>query len=92
MNTLIALALVCPIGTFERLDANGNSVCVGSQTGQVREIGGSLRDCPTGMVPQLTPGGSACVNPRTGAAAYDIRRECPNGTARYLTVEGEVCR
>jgi hypothetical protein len=92
LHTIIALALVCPMGSYERLDNNGHSVCVGTQTGQVHKIQGSLRDCPTGMIPLLTLGRSSCVDPRTGAAAHDIRRECRNATAKVLTTEGQVCR
>ncbi len=90
-KSIILAALVCPMGTYERLDERSNAVCVGTQTGEVRRTEGTLTRCPTGMVPRLTPGGAACVDPRTGRAVYDIRRECPNGTARVLTVEGEVC-
>jgi hypothetical protein len=66
------------------VDQYGNSTCVQAQTGEVRQIEGSLTDCPTGMMPRLTVQGPACVQKDTGQSYYDTRRVYPSGTARMI--------
>ena len=93
MSPAILLALACGWGQQPMLGQFGNSTCVQTQTGEVRQIEGRLSDCPTGTMPRLTPQGSACIQKDTGQSYYDTRRECPNGTAPGLDEYGNrVCR
>ncbi|MFM2006580.1 MAG: hypothetical protein RLZZ09_2235 [Pseudomonadota bacterium] len=92
MNPIL-IALACGWGQQPMLDAYGNATCVQAQTGEVRRIEGRLSDCPTGTLPLLTERGPACVQKDLAQPYYDIRRECPNGTARALDDQGNgVCR
>jgi hypothetical protein len=80
----VLIALACGWGQQPMLDAYGNSTCVQAQTGEVRKVEGSLADCPTGMIPLLTPQGPACVQKDTAQHYFNQTGSCPNGTARGL--------
>jgi hypothetical protein len=80
----VLIALACGWGQQPMLDHYGNSTCVQAQTGEVRRVEGGLSDCPTGMVPRLTPQGPACVQKDTGQPYFNQTGTCPIGTARGL--------
>jgi len=89
----MTLAMACGFGQIHSLDARGNSICTQTETGEVRSMQGSVDHCPTGMVPMLTTGGSACVDKDTSKAYYQMKGLCPNGSYPALDNYGNrVCK
>ena len=89
----LLVALACGWGQQPMLDAYGNSTCVQAATGETRKVEGRISDCPTGMMPRLTPQGPACVHKDTAQPYFNQTDSCPNGTARGLDQYGNrMCR
>lgn len=87
-----ASAQVCPVGTYQWVDAWGNQTCRDMQSQQdVRTNAAPRSACPIGSVPSVDQWGNRTCNgsgSTAGTTYYDTSHGCPVGFHQWVDAWG----
>jgi len=89
-----ALAIQCPIGSYEWIDSWGNAICKSFGNEGTQSIEGSTTNCPTGTYKWVDNwGNSICKSFNGGNEYIDTSKGCPVGYYQWVDSWGnQVCK